>query len=177
MSPEHLRLRLPLAARVRGVRLLARGAAAVQGELAARAAGQRAALEAATARLEAAAERVERQAEAARAQLARAGTELGLEIARTLLRAEVARGHYDLEKLVRETLAQSGVGRGACVVHLNPADHARLADVRFRSGTRLEPDPGVAQGDVHVETALGVLVRDLDAALEAIAERLREEHA
>jgi flagellar biosynthesis/type III secretory pathway protein FliH len=95
--------------------------------------------------------------------------ELALEIARTLLRTELARGNYDLERLVRETLGEASVGRSPCVVHLHPADHARLADLRFRSGTRLEPDEGVSRGDVHVETPPGLLVRDVDGALDAIA--------
>src|SRR5262245_6858198 len=36
-----------------------------------------------------------------------------VEIARHLLRREVTAGHYDVEQIVRETLARSGVGRGA----------------------------------------------------------------
>ena len=71
--------------------------------------------------------------------------------------------------------SQAAVGRSACVVHLNPADHARLEGVRFRSGTRIEPDVGVPQGDVHVETPIGLLVRDTESALESIERRLHEE--
>ena len=106
------------------------------------------------------------------------GLELGqlaVEIARVLLRTEIKQAHYDLEKLVRDTLSEAAVGRSACVVHLNPADHARLEGVRFRSGTRIEPDVGVPQGDVHVETPIGLLVRDTESALESIERRLHEE--
>jgi flagellar biosynthesis/type III secretory pathway protein FliH len=133
--------------------------------------------EAAGACLDAAVLRLAAVEEEVRGALARTAAELALEIARTLLRTELARGNYDLERIVRETLGEASVGRSACVVHLHPADHAHLADVRFRSGTRLEPDEGVGRGDVHVETSLGLLVRDLDGALEAIGKRLREELA
>jgi len=160
-------------------RLLAHGRAAIDQHLLARAqaAGERLGRESAGACLDAAVVRLAVVEEESRAALARTAAELALEIARTLLRTELARGNYDLERIVRETLGEASVGRSACVVHLHPADHARLADVRFRSGTRLEPDEGVARGDVHVETMLGLLVRDMDGALEAIGKRLQEELA
>ena len=37
---------------------------------------------------------------------------------------------------------------------------------------KLEPDTDVARGDVHVTTPRGLLVRELDEALEAIHENL-----
>jgi flagellar biosynthesis/type III secretory pathway protein FliH len=173
------RERLALGAAPAGARVAAHGADAVQAELLARARaeGERAGRAAAGEWLDQAAERVAAQEAEARAALARTASELALEIARTLLRREVGRGQYELETMVRETLAEAATGRSPCVVHLNPVDHARLADVRFRSGTRLESDEGVARGDVHVETSLGLLVRDLDGALDSIAKRLREELA
>ena len=173
------RERLGLTAPVRGARLLAHGEESVRARLLqrARAEGERAGREAAARELEAVVEAIQGQAEEARAGLASAATELGLEIARTLLRAELRRDGHAIEKIVRETLSEAAVGRAPCVVHLHPADHARLAEVRFRSGTRLEPDEGVARGGVHVETALGLFVRDLDAALDAIEKRLKEELA
>jgi hypothetical protein len=58
------------------------------------------------------------------------------------------------------------------VVHLNPDDLARLEGVRFRAGTRLEADSGVRRGDVHVESALGLLVREIDALLASVGERI-----
>jgi flagellar biosynthesis/type III secretory pathway protein FliH len=174
LSRERLALDSPLVE----ARLLAHGEAARELLLAhARAEGERLAREGAAACLDAAVERLAALAEETRAALARTATELALEIARTLLRTEIARGNYDLERLVRETLDQASVGRSACVVHLHPADHARLADVRFRSSTRLEPDEGVARGEVQVETSLGLLVRDLDGALESIGKLLREDLA
>jgi flagellar biosynthesis/type III secretory pathway protein FliH len=173
------REKLALAAEPSGAALLAHGVDALEELLRARARaeGERAGRAAAGELLERAVERLRVQESESRAALARAAAELALEIARTLLRREIGQGHYDLEKIVRETLAEAATGRNPCVVHLNPLDHARLTEVRFRSGTRLEPDEGVARGDVHVETSLGLLVRDVDGALESIAKRLQEELA
>jgi flagellar biosynthesis/type III secretory pathway protein FliH len=171
------RERLTLAAPVRAARLLAGDTASTRTALLerARAEGELRGRAEAAALFERAAERLGDLEESLHASLARTAAELALEIARSLVRRELAQGQYDLERIVRETLAESGVGRGACVVHLHPADCARLEGVKFRAGTRLEPDPGVARGDVHLETALGLLVRDVDHALEAIAKRLHEE--
>jgi flagellar biosynthesis/type III secretory pathway protein FliH len=166
---------LTLPAPPTGVRVLAHGHEAVMAmRLArARAAGRAAAAEvlnAAVARLEA----LEAESKAA---LAHTATELALEIARTLLRSELKSGRYEIEPIVRATLGEAAIGRSPCVVHLNPVDLARLADVKFRSGTRLEADEGVGRGDVHVETPLGLFVREIDGALAAIGKRLREELA
>ncbi len=179
MSSERIRLhsRQP----VSGARLVASGAgdpaaASLEGARAeGREQGLREARESAAAALDLAVQELSAAEEESRAALARTAAELALEIARVLLRRELPRGNYDLERIVRDVLSEAAVGRGACVVHLNPADHERLDGVRFRSGTRLAPDEGVSAGDVHVETPLGLLVRDLDAALEAIGGRLREE--
>jgi flagellar biosynthesis/type III secretory pathway protein FliH len=174
---------LPAGARATGVRLLASGSEALLPALleGARSAGHAAGLEQGRMLTERALEELERRLaareESARAELARSAVELALEIARVLLRREIGRGQYDLERIVRDTLSEAAVGRSPCVVHLNPADCARLSEVRFRSGTKIAPDEGVALGDVHVETPLGLLVRDLDGALESIGRRLREELA
>jgi flagellar biosynthesis/type III secretory pathway protein FliH len=95
-----------------------------------------------------------------------------MEITRALVRAEVRAQRHDVEKIVRETLAAAATERGPCVVHLNPDDLARLEGVRFRAGTRLEADSGVRRGDVHVESALGLLVREIDALLASVGERI-----
>lgn len=116
----------------------------------------------------------ERLAEA-REELARQAVELALGIAGELLRVELSAGRHDIERIVRETLAQSGVGRGACVVHLNPLDVERLRHVAFRAGTRIEADEDVSVGSVHVTTPKGLLVHEVDACVAAIAERLRGE--
>ena len=137
--------------------------------------GERAANEAAAGALSAAVERLDAAREAARDGLAHPALDLAVDVVRTLLRVELPAGRYDLEGMVREALSFSGVDRGKCVVHLHPDDAARLEGVRFRSGTTIESDEGVSRGSVHVTTPQGLLVRDLDEAVRAIAERLRGE--
>jgi len=137
-----------------------------------RAEGERAALAGAASTLTLATEKLARAAEAQAAELARDATRLAVEIARTLLRGEIDAGRYDIERIVRETLAAASIGRGACVVHVNPSDAKRLADVVFRAATTIEADPEVVAGDVHVTTQRGLLVRDVEQALASIAERL-----
>jgi len=142
-----------------------------------RADGERAALERAAGALDSAAERVDQARDSATQALAGAAVELALEIARSIVCAEVEAARHDIERIVRDTLAASGVGRGACVVHLNPLDAARLKHIAFRAGTKIESDPEVQAGDVHVTTPHGVLVRDVQDVLAAIGERLRGELA
>lgn len=115
--------------------------------------------------------------EAALARLASDAAGLAVEIARELVRGEIRAQRHDIERIVRETLAASGTGRGACVVHLNPRDAQRLERVHFRARTQIESDPAVPEGDVHVTTPQGLLVRDLEHALDALCERLRQELA
>lgn len=137
-----------------------------------RAEGERQALSNAAGALRRAGEALENAARLTSENVARDAVQLGVEIARTLLRHEIDAGHYDIERIVRETLQASNAGRGACVVHLNPADLARLEGVPFRAGTTLEADPEVAPADVHVTTQRGLLVRDVEQAVNAILERL-----
>lgn len=137
-----------------------------------RAAGEQAALAGAAGALQRASHALEAASQQGAADVARDAARLGIEIARTLLRCEIDAGRYDVERIVRETLQASGAGRGACVVHLNPLDVTRLEGVVFRVGTRLEADPEVPPGDVHVTTQRGLLVRDVEQALASIAERI-----
>ena len=109
------------------------------------------------------------------ATLSHDAVDLALAIARRLLRAHVPRGDFDLEGMVRETLEVATSERGHCTVHLHPEDLASLEGAAFRSGTRLEGDVGVSRGDVHVETSMGLVVRELDSLLDRIGEGLREE--
>lgn len=125
--------------------------------------------------LDAAVQRVDEARTNAAAELAGVATELSVEIARHLLRAEVEAGRYDLERTVRETLAAANVGRGTCTVHVHPSDLASLKETSFRNGTELAADPEVPRGNVHVSTKHGLLVHDLDEAVSAIAERIYEE--
>jgi flagellar biosynthesis/type III secretory pathway protein FliH len=125
--------------------------------------------------LDAALAEIESLRESAVARLSQDASNLAVEIARELVRCETKAGRHDIERIVRETLAATSVGRGACVVHLHPKDAARLERVHFRARTQIESDPAVAEGDVHVTTPQGLLVRDLEHALDAIGERLRQE--
>jgi flagellar biosynthesis/type III secretory pathway protein FliH len=125
--------------------------------------------------LDAALEEIETLRASAVARLAQDAAQLSVEIARELVRCETRAGRHDIERIVRETLAAASVGRGACVVHLHPKDAARLERVHFRARTQIEADPAVAEGDVHVTTPQGLLVRDLEHALDTIGERLRQE--
>lgn len=127
--------------------------------------------------LDSACERLDKARESAAAQIAKTAVELAVEIARTIVRSEIDSGRMGLEQMVREALHASGVGRGACVVHLNPNDAAALADVKFRAGTQIESDDAVQRGDVHVSTPQGLLVREVHDALRAVRERLLAELA
>lgn len=137
--------------------------------------GERRALERGAGALDAAAERLDEARLKAQPELAQTAIDLAIEIARAVVRCEIAAGHHGIERIVRETLASSGVGRGACVVHVNPADAERLKPIPFRAGTVVEADPEVAPGDVHVTTPHGVLVRDADEVLAAVRDRLHAE--
>jgi hypothetical protein len=95
--------------------------------------GERRALEAAAGALARAAAAVDARAEAESARLAESAVALAVEIARFLLKSEIDAGHYDLERIVRETLSYSGVGRGRCVVHRTrstPSARSRSASAR-----------------------------------------------
>jgi flagellar biosynthesis/type III secretory pathway protein FliH len=138
----------------------------------ARAQGERDAAERAARALEAACARLDAAREEAAANLALHAVQLALDVAQTLVRREVAAGRHDLEAMVRESLAVSGVGRGECVVHLNPLDAESVAGVRFRAGTRIEADEAVRRGDVQISTPHGLLVREIPEALRAIHDRL-----
>ena len=113
--------------------------------------------------------------EAANSALTSDSVELALAIATELVRCEVGARRHGIEKIVRETLMASGVGRGACKVHVAPDDAELLSKLAFRAGTEIEADLDVGLGCVQVQTPQGLLVRDIDAALASIAARLREE--
>lgn len=125
--------------------------------------------------VEATLEQLDTAAERAQAELSQASVELAIEITSLLVGMRISTGEYDLESIVRGALADSGVGRGACVVHLNPEDHAALAETQFGSGTTLDIDPNLPKGDVHLTTPRGMLVREMEATLTSIREQLLEE--
>jgi flagellar biosynthesis/type III secretory pathway protein FliH len=117
-----------------------------------------------------AAERIDRAREEAEAKLGDFASRFAEGIARELLHIELEAGHHAIEKMVRESLAQSGVGRGACEVHVHPDDAEALAPVTFRSGTTISADPGIARGSVHITTAQGLLVREVDLCIKHAAD-------
>lgn len=125
--------------------------------------------------LAAAAERLGSAVDHAEEALAADAVELGVEIARQILKLEIDAGNYDLERIVRATLGASDVKRGRVAVFLNPADAEMIRSVDFRDETEIRTDPDVARGTVHVETPRGLLVRDPAAALEEIREQLLED--
>lgn len=127
--------------------------------------------------LEAALAALEDKVVRAEQELAHHAVEIGVEIARALVRVRIQAGDYDLERIVRGALADSGVGRGEVTVHLNPEDHAALEQASFRDGTQLESDPTLPRGDVHLSTPRGLLVRDVEGTLESIREQLLEDLA
>lgn len=137
--------------------------------------GERLASERAVKALDRAADALDKAREAATQTLSSQAVHLAVEIARTLVRAEIDAGRLNLEVIVREALHASGVGRGACEVHLNPLDAAQLANVKFRAGTLIQSDETVRRGDVQVSTPHGLLVREIPEALRSIHERLLAE--
>ena len=137
--------------------------------------GARLAAEREAASLAAAAERLDAFGAEAAEALSRHAVELAVEITRHLLRVEVDAGRYDLERIVREALSKVPADRSRCVVHVNPDDAAALRQVRFREGTSVDADVDVRRGDVHVETSIGLMVRELDSALASIRARLLED--
>jgi len=176
LSPEEIHLGRP-AQGLRGVRVVA-GAGALDRALErlldeARAEGASAERERGAAALLAAADRLDAHRVESDEAVAHTAVELAVEIARHLVAVEVQAGRHDVERIVRDVLAASGVGRGECVVHLHPDDTAALAGVAFRAGTRIEPDLGVERGEVQVQTPSGLFVRDLSDALEEIGRRIR----
>ncbi len=139
--------------------------------------GVRQAQEQAAGALQAAVERLDAAREQALEQLTAASIELSVEIARQLVQVEIQAGHYDLERIVRMSLAHSGLGRGAAVVQVSPEDHQRLSHVTFRRGTEIVPNTGLESGDVHVESPNGLLVREIETSLSSIREQLLEDIA
>ncbi len=125
--------------------------------------------------LDDAAERLDQEREKLTAELAHSAVDLAVNIARQLVRAEIANGNHDIEKIVRETLEAASVGRGHCTVHVHPEDFEVLRRASFRTGTSLQADIGVTRGDVHVDTSMGLMVREIEESLSSIAARLREE--
>jgi flagellar biosynthesis/type III secretory pathway protein FliH len=143
--------------------------------LAGQAEGHADALTQAAAALAQAVEALEMERESCAAELARASVELGIGIARRLVRTELAADQHDIEAIVREVLAATSEGRTSTRIHVSPADATRLADVPFRAATEVIADESVSTGSVRLATPQGVLVRDIDECMNTIAQRLTAE--
>jgi flagellar biosynthesis/type III secretory pathway protein FliH len=124
--------------------------------------------------MEQAAERIDAARDEALQEVPAFATRFAEELARQLLHIELGKGLHEIEAMVRATLAESGVGRAECTVHVNPDDMQRLTGAVFRRGTKIEADPGVALGCVQVTTPQGLLVRDVDLCIKHAAERLHD---
>lgn len=144
---------------------------------AARAEGRAEAIAGACTALQEAADRLDAAREQAEDALAGDAIHLAVEIARQILKIEIAARNYDLETIVRATLAASEIKRGHCIVNLHPDDADAVSQVAFRGETEISANADVPLGAVHIETPRGLLVRDPDAALEEIREQLLEDLA
>jgi len=107
--------------------------------------------------------------------VAETAVQLALGVVQELLRVELTSGNYDIAAITRETLAATSNAPGLTEIHVNPHDANHLAKMSFRSGTTVESDPSVRRGDVHVKTDQGLLVREIDACVRTIRERILEE--
>jgi len=89
-----------------------------------------------------------------------------------VLRQELEAGRYNIERMVRDTLATAATGRSPCTVRVHPDDAQKLAAVPFRSGTSVEADSEVAPGCVQVESAHGLVVREIEEILRQLRANL-----
>ncbi|MBL4769605.1 MAG: hypothetical protein JKY61_00280 [Planctomycetes bacterium] len=127
--------------------------------------------------MDSAVDRLDQAREQALDALSTSTVELAVEIARQIVRIEIQAGNYDLERIVRGALSQSGLGRGQAVIHVCPSDYKRLEEVTFRNGTEVEVDTTLEPGDVHVQAAQGLLVREVSECLASVREQLLEDLA
>ena len=139
--------------------------------------GYAAALEGAAAALEAATDSLKASREECLAEVTGVAVELGLGIARRLVRTELAAERHDIEAIVRDVLTATKDGRTTTKIYVAPEDATRLSEVTFRAATEVVSDEGVSIGSVRVETPQGVLVRDIDGSMRSITDRLSKEVA
>lgn len=174
--------RKPSGATIRPVALANLGSQVQQADLeAARAQGFQAGVlqanqEAAKA-MDLAVDRLEKSRQEALDTLSTSAVELAVEIARQIVRVEIQAENYDLERIVRGSLSQAGLGRGKAVIHVCTQDYKRLEEVTFRNGTEVEVDSTLQPGDVHVQAAQGLLVREVSECIAAVREQLLEDLA
>ena len=142
---------------------------------AARAEGHQEAIDGLGQSLLSAIESLEDQKQSCIADVATAAVELGLGIARSLVRSELANDRHDIEAIVRDVLKATTDGRTTTLIRVSESDAARLQEVNFRAATEVIADHSVSTGSARVETPQGVLVRDIDESLRAITARLTEQ--
>ena len=138
----------------------------------ARSEGYASAVQDAVVRLDAATDQLDRDRLQALDELPAFALRFAQEVARHLIRTTIQAGEHDIEGMIRDALARSGVGRGACVVHVSPDDFHKLQGVTFRKGTEIQGDPSLPAGSVQVATPQGLLVRDIDSCVRAAAEQI-----
>jgi hypothetical protein len=138
----------------------------------ARAEGYAAAVQDAAFRLDAVATQLDADRAKALDELPAFALRFAQEVARHLLRTTIQSGGHDIEGMIRDALSRSGVGRGACVVHVSQDDFQLLEGIVFRKGTKVQSDPSLPSGAVHVSTPQGLLVRDIDDCVRAAAEQI-----
>ena len=142
---------------------------------AARAEGHQEAIEGLGRSLLSAIESLEEQKQSCIADVATSAVELGLGIARSLVRSELANDRHDIEAIVRDILKATTDGRTTTVIRVSESDAARLQEANFRAATEVIADQSISTGSARVETPQGVLVRDIDESLRAISARLTEQ--
>ena len=137
--------------------------------------GRASALTGAAASLEAAVNALEKNREECISEVTEVAVELGLGIARRLVRTELAAERHDIEAIVRDVLASTGDGRTTTKIYVSPEDAKSLEEVTFRAATEVVADGAIPTGSVRVETPQGVLVRDIDECMREVATRLTKE--
>jgi hypothetical protein len=138
----------------------------------ARAEGYAAAIQDAALQLDAATAQLDKDRKQALQELPAFALRFAQEVARHLIRTTIQAKGHDMEGMVRDALARSGVGRGACVVHVCPDDFVKLQGITLRRGTEIQSDSALPAGTVHVATPQGLLVRDIDTCVRAAAEQI-----
>jgi flagellar biosynthesis/type III secretory pathway protein FliH len=111
---------------------------------------------------------------AARGELEASAVTLATNIAQELIHTELSHGNYNITEIVRAVLADYSGCSGSTILRVHPEDADALKDVRFRTGTEVQADPGVRRADVHLQTDQGVLVRDIDECMGVIRAKLTE---
>lgn len=99
-------------------------------------------------------------------------------IVERILKAEISKNNYDIEKIILETLSQVP-NHQECVIKLNPKDIAFCEElIRNNNNSRLreliiQPDSSIRQASCRVETSAGITDYFIDEHLREIEEKLQ----